>query len=106
MIFDPVKPDKRRRRPLSADEHALGSTVTRSVAPLRRVDAGRQAPSDRDTPAPKAPFDRTASAPAARPTRDAVAAKPPLAPLDRRLKQRLVRGSETIDARIDLHGLT
>ena len=27
-------------------------------------------------------------------------------PLDRRLKQRLARGSEPIDARVDLHGLT
>jgi DNA-nicking Smr family endonuclease len=31
---------------------------------------------------------------------------PPLAPLGRRLRQRVVRGSESIDARIDLHGLT
>jgi DNA-nicking Smr family endonuclease len=31
---------------------------------------------------------------------------PPLAPLERRLKQRLSRGTESIDARIDLHGMT
>ena len=31
---------------------------------------------------------------------------PALVPLDRRLKQRLARGAETIDARIDLHGRT
>ena len=31
---------------------------------------------------------------------------PPLAPLGRRLKQRVARGREPIDARLDLHGLT
>jgi DNA-nicking Smr family endonuclease len=31
---------------------------------------------------------------------------PPLAPLGRRLKQRVARGREPIDARIDLHGMT
>jgi DNA-nicking Smr family endonuclease len=33
-------------------------------------------------------------------------APPPLATLERRLKQRLSRGVQAIDARIDLHGLT
>jgi DNA-nicking Smr family endonuclease len=32
--------------------------------------------------------------------------QPPLAPLGRRLRQRVARGSTAIDARIDLHGLT
>ncbi len=31
---------------------------------------------------------------------------PPLAPLGRRLKKRVGRGKETIDGRLDLHGLT
>ena len=31
--------------------------------------------------------------------------KPALAPLDRRTKQKLSRGRETIDARLDLHGM-
>jgi DNA-nicking Smr family endonuclease len=31
---------------------------------------------------------------------------PPLAPLDRRLKQRVARGREPIEARLDLHGMT
>jgi DNA-nicking Smr family endonuclease len=39
------------------------------------------------------------AAPAPKPT-------PALAPLDRRQKQRLARGREAIDARIDLHGRT
>jgi DNA-nicking Smr family endonuclease len=35
-----------------------------------------------------------------------VHAPPPLAPLGRRLKQRVARGKQAIDARLDLHGLT
>jgi DNA-nicking Smr family endonuclease len=31
---------------------------------------------------------------------------PPLSPLERRLKQRVARGREPIEARLDLHGLT
>jgi DNA-nicking Smr family endonuclease len=31
---------------------------------------------------------------------------PPLAPLDRRAKQRVARGRDAIEARIDLHGMT
>jgi DNA-nicking Smr family endonuclease len=34
------------------------------------------------------------------------APSPPLAPLGRRLKQRVARGREPIDARLDLHGMT
>jgi DNA-nicking Smr family endonuclease len=33
-------------------------------------------------------------------------APPPLVPLERRLRQRLAKGSERIDRRLDLHGLT
>jgi DNA-nicking Smr family endonuclease len=36
----------------------------------------------------------------------AVPAVPPLAPLGRRMRQRVARGRETIDGRLDLHGLT
>lgn len=35
-----------------------------------------------------------------------VTKSPPLAPFDRRLKQRVARGRDAIDARIDLHGMT
>jgi DNA-nicking Smr family endonuclease len=36
----------------------------------------------------------------------AAAKSPPFAPLGRRLKRKIARGREQIDARIDLHGLT
>ena len=38
--------------------------------------------------------------------RNAAAPSPPLAPLGRRLKQRVARGREPIEARLDLHGMT
>jgi DNA-nicking Smr family endonuclease len=34
------------------------------------------------------------------------AAPPPLAPLSRKMKQRIARGRHTIDGRLDLHGMT
>jgi DNA-nicking Smr family endonuclease len=93
---------KPSRRGLSAQEHKLWSDVTRSVAPLRRpplppdaeppIAPGKPKPKPSRAPARSAP-------PAARPT-------VPLEPFDRRLKQRLARGNEAIDFRVDLHGKT
>jgi DNA-nicking Smr family endonuclease len=96
----------RRGRGLSDDERALWDTVTRAVAPLRRRKAKKEPESEPaktaalvNAPARTAPsFMPAKSAP--RP------APPPLAPLGRRMRQKLARGSEAIDARIDLHGMT
>jgi DNA-nicking Smr family endonuclease len=106
MTADDKEP---RRRRLSDDERVLWRGVIRSVSPLRRrrlqvelLDAEPERNSK--TPAaaakPPAPVRPPRSAPAAKP------APPPLAPLERRTKQRLARGSESIDGRIDLHGRT
>lgn len=97
-----------RRRRLNEAERALWRGVTRSVKPLRR---GQIDPEGIE-PAPAAPKARAAAATAmtpvlparARPT--AKPSAPPLLKLDRRSKQRLARGSEPIDGRIDLHGKT
>ena len=101
MTADDVKP---RRRRLTAEEHTLWSRITRSVAPLRRQPvpaAAAQAPS---------PPGKTKAAPSLRPhppSRDkALPPAPRLEPLDRRVKQRLARGRDPIEARIDLHGRT
>ena len=104
MISDERKP--RRSRPLTADEHELWSHVTRSIAPLRRrrpapnaEPALEEPPPQPARPAPPVPESRTlAPRPLPRP--------PGLAPIDRRLKQKLARGREAIDRSIDLHGLT
>jgi DNA-nicking Smr family endonuclease len=112
--MSPERTDKRRhRRRLSEDEHRLWHGVTRSVAPLKRKRPGPQGsdtiaaaapPRRRADPAPlrhaaaKSPI-KPAPHPALKPA-------PPVVRLDRRQKQRLARGTETIDARIDLHGKT
>ena len=101
------------RRRLSDDERVLWKGVTRSIAPLRRR--------------PKPDPDETMSASAKAEIRTGVSAKsvsatagrtpalkseatkpapPPLAPLTRKVKQRIARGAHTIDGRLDLHGMT
>jgi DNA-nicking Smr family endonuclease len=102
MTADDRKPGPRSRRPLTADEHALWSSVTRSIAPLRRARPLRSP--EPDAPEPAHPSPPPPLAPAI--TMPAKPRTPGLAPLDRRLRQRLARGRERIDATIDLHGLT
>ena len=97
-----------RRRSLSDDERALWDNVTRAVAPLRKrkakVEEGAAA-EEAAGPVTTKPARNVAKSsapvpPAQRP------GPPPLAPLGRRMRQKLRRGSEPIDARIDLHGMT
>lgn len=90
-----------RRRELSDEERALWSGFARSIKPLRALREPDAAAARAEKPAPrsvKAVTAQQSAAPAKKP--------PPLAPLDRRLKQRVARGREPIDARIDLHGMT
>jgi DNA-nicking Smr family endonuclease len=100
------------RRRLTDDEHALWQGVARSVSPLRkrpRRPAVSEPPETTKTlpkPPPKsAPKVRAASA-----AKSAPVTPPPKlagpAPLGRKLKQRIARGSHAIDGRLDLHGFT
>ena len=93
-----------KRRSLSDEERALWDTVTRAIAPLRKRKAKkREEASPPPLAAPASRSVRTAKmAPAAAPRTQA----PPLAPLGRRMRSKLERGSEPIDDRIDLHGMT
>lgn len=89
-----------RRRPLSDEEQALWSGYVRSITPLGKTKNPQKAAASDNRPTPKpvkAPEVRAESLPAR---------TPPLAPLGRRLKQRVARGREPIEARIDLHGMT
>lgn len=100
-----------RRRRLTAEERVLWTLVTKAVAPLRtpapaddvadETEAGDEAP----LAAPTRMTKRTQS-PAAAPPRVSAPLPPPLAPLGRRMKQRVGRGKAPIDGRLDLHGLT
>jgi len=103
----------RKRRSLSSDEHALWTVVTRSIAPLRRRKAVKAvAPeivAEKMPPPPPGPFRKPpkVAAPAAvAPAPPPRPGPPPLAPLGKRLKQKIGRGAEPIDDRIDLHGMT
>jgi DNA-nicking Smr family endonuclease len=97
-----------RRRQLSDEEEALWAGFTRSIKPLKSAKPGAKAslkssaiPSVASTPAPSPPRSHPVTPRETRP-----APSPPLAPLGRRLKQRVARGREPIDARLDLHGMT
>ncbi len=95
------------RRPLTEEERALWRGVARSIAPMQRARQRTEVPEGPDSPPREA---KPAAAGTARP---AVPSNlpppkepPPLAPLGRRLKQRVARGREPIEARLDLHGYT
>jgi len=96
--------DGKRRRVLSSEERVLWTTVIKSIAPLRESTA-----TDEDDGAQMA----SSAGPAAAVAKSAPIAPsltdkklPPLEPLGRRTKQRVARGKEPIDGRLDLHGLT
>ena len=97
-----------RRRQVSEEEKALWRAVTRSVSPLRgrrqdaEPDAERAEPKQkRASRLPSAPHPvAVTQRPAPKPK------EPALTPLDRRARQKLARGTQAIDARIDLHGRT
>jgi DNA-nicking Smr family endonuclease len=97
------------RRGLSDDERAIWATVTRKIRPLEiarkaakktPLEGAAAPPSQRKAALVKAPLPASKPAPIAKPP------APPLAPLSRREKQRVARGHDKIDARLDLHGHT
>ena len=94
----------RGKRVLSYEERVLWSTVTKSIVPLPRR-AVEKALEPSEVPRAAAPARAAATAPkVASPV--AKPKEPPLAPFGRRLRQRVARGREPIEARFDLHGLT
>lgn len=103
--------DGKRRRILSYEERVLWTAVTQSVSPLRGK-AHDAEPEDEAPAAPAPPPRAKHHGKAAAPPRPAARAVPPpppppsLEPLGRRLKQRVARGKEKIEGRLDLHGYT
>jgi DNA-nicking Smr family endonuclease len=86
--------DGKQRRVLSSEERVLWTTVIKSIAPLRESTAAEEGDgTQKASPALNTPL-LTEKKP------------PPLAPLGRRMKQRVARGRQMIDGRLDLHGLT
>jgi DNA-nicking Smr family endonuclease len=94
-----------RGRRLSDGERILWREITRGIAPLRPATPGEieTAADAASAPAPIAPPPRSARP---QPPRPKPEAPPALASLGRRAKQRVARGRDPIDGRLDLHGLT
>lgn len=86
----------------TAEDRALWDAVAKTVEPLRH--GGDAAAADAAPPATV----KKKSTPSIRaPRPETRKTQPPrLAPLDRRLKTRIGKGTVAIDARVDLHGLT
>jgi len=96
-----------RRRQLSDEEEALWAGFTRAIKPLKPLKPAAKTTLTSSTtpPAANAPSpSQTGSHPVT--PRETPRPSPPLAPLGRRLKQRVARGREPIEARLDLHGMT
>ena len=99
--------DGSRRRVLSYEERVLWTTITKSIAPLREPlpEVAENGSDGAPVAPPRAPVRVEKSAPLV-PAAPVRTAPPPLSPLGRKMKQRVARGKEGIDARLDLHGLT
>ncbi|MGL4285717.1 MAG: Smr/MutS family protein [Phreatobacter sp.] len=96
----------RRRKTLSTEDRTLWTHVARSVTPLdpaRAADLLAELP---DEVVPAEPKSLPKPAAAAKLAKVVAPPPPPLAPLEKRLRQRLSRGKAEVDARLDLHGLT
>ena len=104
----------RRRRGLTEEDAALWAQVVETVSPLKRRRRVRKRPLPPDAaaapePEPEPPARSAAPVrvkpslpPPKIPRRPAI---PPLSPIDRQERRRLVRGARPLDGRIDLHGM-
>jgi DNA-nicking Smr family endonuclease len=95
----------RKRRGLTEDEKRLWAAVKQTATPLRPEPVGAES---RETAQPPMPEAKEVAGPAMTPRAAAPKTQPKAAPavLDRRTLSRLSRGITSVDARIDLHGLT
>jgi DNA-nicking Smr family endonuclease len=101
---------RRRKRFLSEEELDLWNRVTRYDEPMAR----RRGAAHDDAPLTIAPAPQSAAktigsaAPSPRlllPARSAPSAPPPHQQFDERVSKKIAKGRQTIDARLDLHGL-
>ncbi len=96
-----------RKRGLTEEERALWHAVAKSATPLRRRKA-IVINGNADTTDVVRPIARHEKPTPVRPAAAKVAkpSPPPLAPLGRRERSQLAKGRKSIDARLDLHGMT
>jgi DNA-nicking Smr family endonuclease len=98
-----------RKRVLSRGEKDLWSFVARQVRPLPGrmvpvVEPEPVEPTQKKSTAPPAAIKPAKQPESAAPLHMRPVAHPPLAPIERRLVQRVARGQRPIDGAIDLHG--
>jgi DNA-nicking Smr family endonuclease len=94
-----------RRRLLTQDERVLWTMFTRAIEPLRPAQPAASEPVVAEMAALAQPAKTLPLRPGAPPPASEKA-PPTLTPLGRRLRQRVARGKEAIDGKLDLHGLT
>jgi DNA-nicking Smr family endonuclease len=114
--MSPTRTSHPRHRALSEDERQLWETVVKDAKPLKKKPAkpakiskaagpstiAKPAVSAKGAGAGKTPAAKSAAPPASA----SIKPVPKPAVLDRRTRSRIARGHHTIDARIDLHGMT
>jgi DNA-nicking Smr family endonuclease len=105
FLIPELRASQRPSRALSEEERVLWENVAKQIKPLRkksRIKTPETASPGREAfGAAKSPALKKVAAPrAARP------APPPLVPLGRRERSKLLRGRSDIEARLDLHGMT
>lgn len=98
-----------KKRGMSSEDRALWDEIAKSIKPLpgRRTKAGREPATlsvEEQVSKGAEKAKRPVVTPRAAKHRDPPA--PTLAPMDRRLKQKISRGAAGIDAKLDLHGYT
>ena len=101
----------RRPRHLDSEDRELWRRVTDTVKPLKPMRVSDQAKISAPEPQPELSPATKKAKPVVPPAQPAVQKQTPppapsLAPLDKRLTRRIGKGSRSVDAKIDLHGLT
>jgi DNA-nicking Smr family endonuclease len=86
------------------DGHALWEAVKKTVSPLRKLRASAEVKAEAVEKRHKPPAKRKAAHVAPPPSAPRAPSLPPLAHLDRRTRTRIARGSQEIEAKLDLHG--
>ena len=98
-----------KKRGLSGEDRALWDEMAKSIRPLpgRRTKAGREPEAlSVEDQISKGAEKRNRPLVIPSPVKRREPKAPPLAPMDRRLKQKISRGAAEIDAKLDLHGYT
>ena len=99
----------KRIRALTQEERSLWAEVARSIEPSRHRDAPgppeAMPPDEPQSSREQRTILAAARPPVPKPAPPKAPTPPPLAAIEKRLRQKLSRGQRSVDAKIDLHGL-